>query len=396
MLAELLEGTSRRILVVRLDNIGDMVMMGPALRSLKAAIPESHVTLMASPAGSQVAPMLPWVDELMVHRAVWQELARGHGQRQRDEFRPQRELELVERIRSGGFDAALIFTSFRQSPHPPAYACYLAEVPVRAALSKEFGGLILSHWIESPPDEVHQVDRNLYLLQGLGLRSFGRHLELSIPKSAEEEAEELLGRSGILPGDRFILLAPAASCRARTYDPSRFAEVAEMLLSETGLPIVVCGRDRDLPVVDAISGGVRSKGLVSIAGNSSVEVLAAVTRKAEILVASHSGPMHIADAVGCPMVIMFSGTDLRSQWEPRSAPSILLGRPVPCSPCYLLDCPYQMECLDIPPSEVARAGMQLLSRAAPEPGDGIPSGQNVPDGRAVDLKEVNECAPYAS
>ena len=58
----------RRVLAVRLDNIGDVVMLGPALRTVRQALPNVHLTLMSSPAGSQVAPLLPWVDEVLVHR----------------------------------------------------------------------------------------------------------------------------------------------------------------------------------------------------------------------------------------------------------------------------------------------------------------------------------------
>ena len=114
-----------RILAIRLDNIGDVVMTSPALRALKAAYPGAHLTLMASPAGSQVAPLLPWVDDLITWRSIWQELNPGA------EFTAEREHELVALLQQGQFDAAFIFTSFSQSPHPPAFSCYLAGIFIR-------------------------------------------------------------------------------------------------------------------------------------------------------------------------------------------------------------------------------------------------------------------------
>src|SRR4051812_41823740 len=95
----------RRILAVRLDNVGDMVMLGPALRTLREALPGAHITLMASPAGSQVAPLLPWVDDVLTLRAVWQDAS---GNMPLD---PERERELIETIRDRAFDAVVIFTS---------------------------------------------------------------------------------------------------------------------------------------------------------------------------------------------------------------------------------------------------------------------------------------------
>ena len=92
-------------------------------------------------------------------------------------------------------------------------------------------------------------------------------------------------------------------------------------------------------------------------GKTSVPELAAVLRRASLLVGNHSGPMHLADAFGRPMVIFFSGTDLESQWRPRASRAVLLRRPTPCSPCRRFECPYHMECLDIPAEE---AGEQIV------------------------------------
>ena len=83
---------ARNILVLRLDNIGDVVMTSPALRAIKEALPEARLTLMASPAGAQAAPLLPWVDDVLVERVLWQDL--GHL-----DFAPEREEALVERLR---------------------------------------------------------------------------------------------------------------------------------------------------------------------------------------------------------------------------------------------------------------------------------------------------------
>jgi ADP-heptose:LPS heptosyltransferase len=93
-------------------------------------------------------------------------------------------------------------------------------------------------------------------------------------------------------------------------------------------------------------------------------VLASLIDGAALLVGSHSGSMHLADAVGCPMVILFSGTDLPSQWRPRSAPARLLRRSTACTPCGSFRCPYAMECLDISPREVVQSCLAMLEAYA--------------------------------
>jgi lipopolysaccharide heptosyltransferase II len=352
---ELASNQLQRILAVRLDNIGDMIMLGPALRALKHAYPASHITLLCSPAGSQVAPMLPWVDDVIVLRAVWQDASWTMP------LDPEREMALVRDLREREFDAAFIFTSFSQSPYPPACACYLAGIPVRVGQSKEFGGSVLSEWVKPLPDETHQVDRNLHLLEAAGIPITGTQLELHLPPTAQQSAERILAEAGIDPREPYIVLAPGASCQARRYDPARYAEVARILARRTEYPLVVVGSEREVELVRPIVEAAGNRAL-PLVGRTTIPELAAVISKAALLIANDSGPMHIADAFLTPMVILYSGTEYESQWRPRSAPTTLLRRPTLCSPCYNFRCPYNMECLDFSPEEVAGEAVSLLNR----------------------------------
>ncbi len=344
----------QRLLVVRLDNIGDMVMLTPALRGLRQALPGVHITLMASPAGSQLAPLLPWVDDVLVHRAVWQD-ARGNMP-----LDPAGQQALVEELRVRRFDAAAIFTSFSQSPYPPAYVCYLAGVPVRVGQSHEFGGSVLSHWVRPLPHKVHQVDRNLHLLEATGLPLAERHMELRIPEDVQARADGLLRAGGIDLHRPFVLLTPGASCAARRYDIARFAAVARLLWEATGLPMALTGSSREAGLLQPLMQATRGLPVASLVGQTSVPELAAVVRRARLVVCAHSAPMHLADALRRPVVVLFSGTDLESQWMPRNTPARVLRRPTDCSPCYGFQCPYMMECLDIPPGEVVQNAVALL------------------------------------
>mgnify|MGYP002777169300 CR=1 FL=1 len=345
----------RRLLVMRLDNIGDMVMLTPALRALRQALPEVDLTLLASPAGHQLAPLLPWVNQVMPLRSLWQDASGALA------FDPEREQELIKKLRQDRFDATLIFTSFSQSPYPPAYVAYLAGIPLRLGQSKEFGGRVLSDWVKPPPDDSHQVDRNLHLLQAIGIAPLGRHLELAIPAVIQTAADRCLHQAGVSSHQPFILLAPGASCAARCYDPERYREVARLLATHTNLPIVVVGSEREGELVAPILA-LQQEGypIASLVGQTSVPELAAVIRRASLVIGNNSGPMHLADAFRRPLVILFSGTDRVSQWRPRNAPTILLQRSVSCSPCYGFRCPYNLECLDIAPAEVVQGCLDLL------------------------------------
>jgi ADP-heptose:LPS heptosyltransferase len=341
------------VLVARPDNIGDVVMLGPALRALQAALPGAHLTLMASPAGAQAAPLLPWIDEVFTWRVAWQDVS-GSGTDSRQEW------ALVERLEEGRFDAAILFTSFSQTPHPPAFACYLAGVPRRLGEPKEAGGGELTHAASPTPTGLHQVERNLHLIESAGFGVADRQLAIHIPEAASAHASHLLAEEGLEPGAPYLLLSPWTSCQARTYFPERFGAAAARLAGSLDWPVVVVGRERDRERSRPVLEPLGERG-IDVIGRTSVPDLAALVAGARLVLTNNTLALHLADAVRTSLVVVYSGTDLESQWRPRQAASRILRHPTPCSPCYLLTCPYDRECMDISPAEVAAAGMDVVA-----------------------------------
>jgi ADP-heptose:LPS heptosyltransferase len=349
----LLEASPQHLLVIRLDNIGDVVMLSPALRALRRHFPQARITLMASPAGSQVAPLLPWVDDVFTHSAMWQELG-GTA------LDPSRERALIQRLAHLGADAALIFTSFIQSPHPPAFACYLAGIPIRVGQSKEFGGMVLSEWVRAMPDDAHQVDHNCHLLEAIGIHVDDRSLDLTIPRHVDEQALSLLAAHGIDEEDAFIVAAPGASCASRRYPPVKFASVCRRLGDATGVPIVVLASERERSRIAPFFDNLPAGAAIDLSGRTTVPEMAAIIARSRLLLGNNSGPMHIGDAFRRPAVILFSGTDMESQWRPRNSPAQLLRIATSCSPCRRFTCPYNMECLDLEPESVLAGALAAL------------------------------------
>ncbi|HXG39701.1 MAG TPA: glycosyltransferase family 9 protein [Candidatus Limnocylindrales bacterium] len=364
-------GALRRILAVRLDNVGDLVLLGPALRALREAAPRATIDLLCSPVGAEATPLLPWVDRTIPHRALWQDAAG------RLPFDPARELGLVEALRAGHYDAAFVFTSFSQSPYPAAYAAYLAGIPVRVAQTRDFGGAVLSHPVVPLPDPTHQADRNLHLLEAVGIPVTDRRLELAVPPESAARARAFLAEAGIGPDDPFVVLAPGASCAARRYPVDRFAAVAAGLAGALDWPIVVVGADRERPLAAPV---LEATPLArSLVGRTDVPELAAVVARARLVVTSHSAPLHVADAFAVPVVCPFSGTDLESQWRPRRSPAALLRVPTRCAPCGRFECPFAMECLELPPGAVVEAALDLLEVSrSPAGGARVPRAASEP------------------
>lgn len=346
--------SARNILAVRMDNIGDVVMLGPALRAVKETAPESRITLLASPGGATAAPLLPWVDDVIVWRAIWQDVG------SRMPFDPAHERELIADLAARGFDAALIFTSFSQTPHVPGYVCYLAGIPLRAGESKEFGGAALTTELRGAPDAMHQAERNLRLVEALGFVAHDRQLQVAIPGEARARAERILREEGINPDRPYIVLHPGASAQSRRYPPERFGTVAR-LLTEAGWQLLVTGVEREQAILSAVMERVPLAKL--LVGRATLPEYAALVERAALVLCNDSLPLHLADATRTPEVVLFSGTEYEEQWQPRATCARLLRRPTPCQPCYLFTCPIGLPCLDIPPEEVVAAALEVLAEA---------------------------------
>lgn len=341
---------ARNILAIRLDNIGDVIMLGPALRAVKETSHAPRLTLLASPAGATAVPLLPWIDDVIVCRAPWQDIG-GHVP-----FDPERELQFIQMLSERKFDAALIFTSFSQTPHVPGYACYLAGIPLRAGESKEFGGGVLTNELRSGPDELHQVERNLRLVEHLGFVANDRQLQIDIHDQARAAVSTLLASAKLDPGDPFIIIHPGASAQARRYPADRFGTLAR-LLTRRGWPVLITGVERETALIEEVLE--HAPQAHSIIGTSLAEY-SALIEKATLVICNDSLPMHLADAMKTPEIVLFSGTDYEEQWRPRATSSRLLRRNTACHPCYLFECPIQHACLDISPEEVVEEVEAML------------------------------------
>lgn len=348
---------ARRLLVIRADNIGDVVMTGPALRAIRRALPDAELTLLASPSGAEAAPLLPWIDDVVCWRVLWQDLGRLA-------FDPAREHALIDAIKARAFDGALILTSFSQSPHPAACMAWLAGIPLRAGASREESTL-LTHRTPFGPFERHQAERNLALVGALGFPIDDGALEIRVPPEADRRAAEKLAAQGHR-GEPYLLWNPWASAAARTYDPNRGADAARAIAEAAGLRVVITAHARDANDAARLAERIGARA-IDLGGRTSVPELAALVARAAVVLTSHTSVMHLADALRVPVVVPFSGTDLVAQWTPRHGPHAVLHRSTDCAPCYAFDCPRGHECLPFTPHDVARAALALLEQPAPSP-----------------------------
>src|SRR4051812_35028043 len=146
---------ARRVLAVRLDSLGHVMMTTPALRALRDTVQDRHVTLLTSSAGSKLAPLLACVDEVIAYDAPWMKTQRADASVDAD-------VDMIATLRRERFDAAVIFTMFSQNALPAAMLAYYAAIPVRAAFCRENPHALLTDWVPDPEPAQgirHEVER---------------------------------------------------------------------------------------------------------------------------------------------------------------------------------------------------------------------------------------------
>lgn len=345
---------AKRILCVRLDNLGDVLMTTPALRALKASAPGRHLTLLASRAGAAAAQYIDEVDDAMVYAAPWMKPLAAP---------PQSIVAMAGALRQRRFDAAVIFTVYSQSPLPAAMLCAAAEIPLRLAHCRENPYSLITDWLpEREPDGGvrHEVQRQLDLVGAVGCRTANTRLSFAVPPHALGWAQQKLQALGIEPGKTWILIHPGASAPSRRYPPELWAQAARRLALEQRCPIVFAGAADEAGLVAAIRAGMQAPSH-AICGELDLARLAAVIALAPVLLCNNSGPAHIAAATGTPVVDLYALTN--PQHTPWQVAHRVLFHDVPCRFCYRSICPQDHHaCLrGVDPAAVAEAAGVLLA-----------------------------------
>jgi lipopolysaccharide heptosyltransferase II len=358
---------ARRILCVRLDSLGDVLMCTPAMRALREAVPGRTLTLLGSPTGAAALPFVPELIEAIAWEAPWSNGPAVPA--------PAAGLALIATLAARAFDAAVIFTTYTQSALPAALLCQLAGIPLRLAHCRENPYGLLTDWIPDPePGTVvrHEVQRQLALVQRVGCRSAPSGLSF-VPRPADVAAARAqLGAAGIAPDQPYILLHPGASAASRRYPAGHWAQVLRLLAQDTQLPLVLTGNAAESELVDRIQFA-SAVPAISLAGRLTLGELGAALALAAVVVTNNTGPAHIAAAVGTPVVDLYALTNPQhTPWHVRSR---VLFHDVPCRFCYKSTCPegHQACLAGVAPERVAAAVRELLDPARP-PAVDMPAG----------------------
>lgn len=307
-------------LVVGTNWIGDAVMSLPVLRALRAAHPRDGLAVFAPRGPASIYRAEGSADEVL-ERSGW--------------------LADAAVLARGRFDEAwLLPNSFRA-----ALYARVSGAPRRIGYATDRRGSLLTDSLPAPPATQHQLRDYDALLQAHGIAPDLEAPRLPVPEDSRRRAEAALAAAGLPPdvGDRLVLLSPgSAKDETKRWRAGRFAKLGDMLAQRRLTCALVVGpNERALGA--AVSGAAQAP-LPVLGPDLDPVGLAALLSRARLLVSNDSGPMHLAAAVGTPVVAFFGPTD-PGRTAPTGAASRVLDRYVFCSPCFRSSCPYGHECM---------------------------------------------------
>ncbi len=325
-------GIYKRILVIRTDRIGDVVLSTPVIGALRESYPNAFIAAMVAPCCKEILDGNPDLDEVIVY---------DKEARHRNFFGS---LGFLKKVWSQRFDLAIIL-------HPTNRAhliSFLAGIPVRVGYRRKMG-FLLTHGLAHRKElgEQHEVDYNLDLLKIIGISVRSRRTFVPLKKESERWANDFLQANGITHQDKLLAINPGASCPSKIWPAENFSRAADLLSKEYGFKVlIVCG-PKECHLADAVIRGM-SVPAFSLAGKTSITQLTSILKRCVLFISNDSGPVHIACALGVPVISIFGRKQpglSPVRWGPLGANSRFLHKDIGCIECFAHNCRKSFACL---------------------------------------------------
>ncbi len=339
----------KRILIVRTDRIGDVVLSTPVIKALRAAYPKSYISMMVSPYAKDIVDGNPYLDEIIIydkdvkHKSWWDSI------------------RFASNLKKKKFDLAIIL-------HPTNRAhliTFFAGVQRRIGYDRKLGFLLTDKIKHTKQlGQKHELEYNLDLVRQLGIEPRNKDLFMPIKEDSEKWVNELFIKEGIKNTDRLLAIHPGASCLSKIWPNERFAVVADRLIEKYGFKVLVVADSRHVNLVQNVIKHMRHPA-INLAGETSVSQLASLLKRCQLFISNDSGPMHIASAVGTAVISIF-GRNQRGlspqRWGPVGKKDKILHKEVGCIECLAHNCVRGFICLKaITAEDVLKASESIIT-----------------------------------
>lgn len=328
---KLADSPDARIMIRAANWVGDAIMTTPVVRAVRKNFPEARITVLAKPWVIPVYEHNPYIDSVMVYENTGRHKM-GLGT-----------LRLAGDLRQHRFDLGVLM----QNAFEAALISFLGGVRERLGYNTDARGFLLNRAVKLDPalKKGHLIDYYISILKKAGLDDDGRHLDLFISHSDRDYADDFLKNEkitspviGINPG--------ATGGTAKQWFPERYAALAAGLSEKYGTRVLVFGGPKDRELGSKITGEAGKGSCINIAGMTTLGQAFALIERCSLFVTNDSGLMHAAAALNIPQAAVIGSTD-HVATSPVGTNSVIVRKPVPCSPCLKDVCPTDHRCMDL-------------------------------------------------
>ncbi len=323
-----------KILIRATNWVGDAIMALPALRAVRKRFPEAEIAIVGRPYVADIYRDQEICNQLIPYDPKG--LHAGFSGRER----------LAAELRAQKFDVALLL----QNAFDAAWLAWRANIPERIGYARDVRSFLLTKAVPLPRHGETPMHEKFYYLELLRRAGWLDSVQdetfigLSVPEEKRRSADELLCKFGVRQGALRIAIGAGASYgSAKCWPPPRFAEVANRLQSEADADVILFGIAAEATVSTAISGELR-RPPINLTGKTAIADLPALLSQCHLFIGNDSGAMHVAAAVGLPIVAVFGPTDPNGTAPVTTRCSIVQQKPY-CSPCFLRCCPTDHRCM---------------------------------------------------
>ena len=297
----------KRILVITLSNVGDIILTTPVIRALSKEIPGSRIDIMVGPQGREIFDHDPRIFKLIIY----------------DKHLPiteKRRLQL--KLKKLRYD---LVVDIRNTVFP-----LLIGPKYRTATVQKF-----------PKSILHKRESHLYRLKSLGIDNLEELPFIHITKEDEDHVEKLIKESNIL--DPIVVVNPGAKSHLKRWTIDGFAQVADMLIAECKANMVFVGLEEDEAIAKDVIAKMKHKPH-NLVNKTSLRELAGLLKRSRLLITNDSAPLHLGCAVGVKVVALFGPTD-PAKYGPIGEFDVVIKEKLSCAPCEMAECIRNYECM---------------------------------------------------
>ena len=357
----------RKILLIRLRNIGDVLLMVPTIRAFREAFPEAYLAAAVNAGTEEMLTGNPLLDEILVFDPRWKRLPFRQRVAQEGKF--------VWEVRKRGFDLAINTTEGDRG----AFLCLSSGARIKVGLYDASGlwwkARVYDHLVRIPDWKSHLVEQMLEIPRSLGLNPQDKRVEIFYPPGEREFIDRLLEKEGIGPGEDVVHIHPTSRWLFKCWRDEAMAGVIDQLEKKRNIRTVLTSgkEEKELKKIDHILQACRTHP-VSLAGRVTLKQLAALSARARLFLGVDTAPMHIAAAVGTPVIALF-GPSGEFNWSPWGNGHVVIKKDWECRPCGQDGCQgsKRSRCLEeISEEEVLEEAFRLLAEPLKKPSGGLP------------------------